>query len=103
MDLIISDEALLAVIQSKINLTIIDRILNDEPLAYIIGILIFMIFLLKVNQHVLIPRPETEKLVDWILENQTQVRVLDIGTGSGCIAIALASNRKDWMVRSNRC
>ena len=51
-----------------------------------------MIF--KVNENTLIPRPETEELVDWILKEGTDraVNVLDIGTGSGCIAIALAKN-----------
>jgi release factor glutamine methyltransferase len=52
----------------------------------------------EVNPNVLIPRPETEELVDWIIESQNselrtqKLKILDIGTGSGCIAISLAKN-----------
>ena len=59
------------------------------PLQYILGETTFCNFKLKVNKHALIPRPETEELVDWILEEDFK-SALDIGTGSGCIAIALA-------------
>lgn len=72
------------------------RLLNEEPIQYIIGDTDFYGLLLKVNQHVLIPRPETEELVDWILKDWQSINdtrklaILDIGTGSGCIAISLA-------------
>ncbi len=71
--------------------------LNDlvaqKPIQYIIGTTEFYGLEFMVNEHVLIPRPETEELVDWIVEdNKTsdKISILDIGTGSGCIAITLA-------------
>ena len=70
------------------------------PAQYIIGHAEFFGMQLKVDERVLIPRPETEELVDLILtENpEKNLKVLDIGTGSGAIAFALAKNRPDWSV-----
>src|SRR5690606_24555259 len=72
------------------------RLKNHEPIQYIIGETEFYGLPFKVNKHTLIPRPETEELVEWILNN-SEFRIqnsefLDIGTGSGCIAISLAKN-----------
>ena len=71
----------------------INRLLNHEPVQYVTGIAHFMDLKLEVNSNVLIPRPETEELLQWIIDdflNSTKtVKVLDIGTGSGCIALAL--------------
>jgi len=68
---------------------------QERPLQYILGVSHFMDLDFSVNEHVLIPRPETEELVRWLIAdygtNTTKpIKILDIGTGSGCIAIALA-------------
>lgn len=73
------------------------RLQNQEPIQYIIGATEFFSMPLKVNSATLIPRPETEELVQWVLDfaHETDIQVdslLDIGTGSGCIAIALAKH-----------
>ena len=71
------------------------QLLADVPLQQILGYCDFLDFTVKLSPDVLIPRPETEELVEWLLDSyQTfPTNVLDIGTGSGCIAIALA---KKW-------
>ena len=75
---------------------IIDQLQLQKPIQYILGETEFYGLRFKVNSSVLIPRPETEELVDWILKNNSnkskQLRILDIGTGSGCIPITLARN-----------
>jgi len=82
--------------QSKKVKLIVERLKKNEPLEYIIGKCEFFSLPFEVNSHTLIPRPETEELVDWIIrDNKTHkfdLRILDIGTGTGCIAISLAKN-----------
>lgn len=72
------------------------RLKKHEPVQYIIGETEFYGLDFKVNKYTLIPRPETEELVEWIISEfrfSTEViNILDIGTGSGCIAISLAKN-----------
>ena len=72
---------------------IADRLLEQEPIQYVLGQADFCGRTFIVNEHVLIPRPETEDLCRWINSQDTcpRVRLLDIGTGSGCIAITLAA------------
>ncbi|MBB3188543.1 peptide chain release factor N(5)-glutamine methyltransferase [Microbacter margulisiae] len=70
----------------------INRILKHEPIQYILGNVDFHGVTLKVDPRVLIPRPETEELVEWVLQDSNcgHCMILDCCTGSGCIAVALA-------------
>ena len=72
-------------------LQIVEELKSEKPIQYILGVTDFCGLTIKVNENVLIPRPETEELVDWILQDEFN-SALDVGTGSGCIAIALAKN-----------
>lgn len=69
---------------------IIEELRSWRPVQYIIGFADFYDMELEVGEGVLIPRPETEELVEWIAsESRPEATILDVGTGSGCIAIAL--------------
>lgn len=74
---------------------IVKDLKKHKPLAYILGEWEFYGLPFKVNEHTLIPRPETEELVQLILAENTQenLSILDIGTGSGCIAVSLKKNK----------
>lgn len=82
----------------------VDRVINEliagKPLQYALGLAYFSDLVLKVNQSVLIPRPETEELVSLIVRenNFKNPRILDVGTGSGCIALALAKHISNSIV-----
>ena len=81
----------------------IRRLQKNEPIQYIIGIESFFGLTFEVNPNVLIPRPETQELVSWIIEDyqsDDSVRILDIGTGSGCIPISLGKQLSKAEVES---
>ena len=85
---------------SKLSIALRD-LEREKPLQYILGTSHFMNLDFEVNSFVLIPRPETEELVEWILKNENDASpktILDIGTGSGCIAIALKQGAPNWKI-----
>lgn len=78
--------------------TLVTALKKEIPIQYLLGKTNFYGLDFEVNPNVLIPRPETEELVEWIIkensniEKHKELKILDIGTGSGCIAISLAKN-----------
>lgn len=95
----ISRNQLLVDPDKELEIKDIDRIIEElrswRPVQYVIGRADFDDMSLEVREGVLIPRPETEELVEWITsESVPEARILDVGTGSGCIAIALSRRLK---------
>lgn len=86
-----SDKDITSEVSDKIKQIIAD-LKTNKPIQHIIGETEFYELKFNVNEHTLIPRPETEELVKWILQHEF-TSALDIGTGSGCIAIALRKNK----------
>ena len=80
---------------------VVARRLSGEPIAYILGYQPFWTMDLLVTPDTLIPRPETECLIDWILTNyrdQSGLMIADLGTGTGAIALALGSEKAHWKI-----
>ena len=98
LTLVYGDDACLSSSQSGHLESLLERRLSGEPLAYIVGTREFYGLELNVNEHVLIPRQETELLVDIVLEYLPSFgpmpTVVDVGTGSGAVALAIAAHSK---------
>ena len=91
--ILLADEIDLADEKQTLFINALKRLKTHEPIQYVLGKTSFMDLEFKVNSSVLIPRPETEELVRLMLnEDLDGKKILDIGTGSGCIAISLAKN-----------
>lgn len=97
VDIVLRKDTIISGLTRRRIQEVVDRLLNDEPLQYILGRTRFCGSELIVTPDVLIPRPETEELVDIIVKKyaeRSDLRVLDLCTGSGCIAVALARGLK---------
>ena len=97
IDLALQPESIFSEKHIEVWNAILAKLQQEIPIQYILGKTHFYGLDFEVDENVLIPRPETEELVDWIVTNQqinksTNQQILDIGTGSGCIAISLAKN-----------
>jgi len=102
--LLINDKVVLNDSQEEVWVKSLERLRNDEPVAYILGKKEFFGLPFHVNSHVLIPRPDTETLVNWALSltyerdpsPQSAGCILDLGTGSGAVALSIKSVLKKW-------
>ena len=104
VDLALQPDLAFSESELKIWSSILEQLKKEIPIQYILGVTHFYGLEFEVNSAVLIPRPETEELVDWIVQKskiknqKSTIKILDIGTGSGCIAIALAKNLSNAQV-----
>jgi release factor glutamine methyltransferase len=99
--------AYLLALDAKISNEVLEQLRSDvhrlsmhEPLQYVLGNTIFYGLEIQCNPAALIPRPETEELVDWVL-NEVQLpscALIDLGTGTGCIPLAIKAKRPSWQV-----
>ena len=99
LDIVLDPHAEININNERYFLLTLNQLKKEIPVQYIMETTEFFGIPFSVNPDVLIPRPETEELVDWVIENTKEerennkpLRILDIGTGSGCIAISLAKN-----------
>ncbi len=96
---IIKASQILSTSQRELLYSSIPRLQEHEPIQYVINEAWFAGMRFFVDRNVLIPRPETEELVDWVAKEvkgqNSKVKILDVGTGSGCIAIALKNKLRD--------
>lgn len=102
-DLIIADEVRLSESDLLYFRGIVKRLQEHEPMQYVFGDTVFYDLEIKCDQRALIPRPETEELVDWIVQDFSSMKVdkiLDLCTGSGCIALALKNQFSETKIQA---
>jgi release factor glutamine methyltransferase len=91
-EIIVNKNTIFSEVNRQIMNSFVDKLKNNMPIQYILGKSYFYNAEFKVSPSVLIPRPETEELVDWVVADMRKLDsacILDIGTGSGCIAISI--------------
>ena len=99
MDYIVNPDLKLSNDQKENLMNAVSLLKTNMPIQYVLGESEFMSLKFNLNSNVLIPRPETEELVSWVIKDDNHYKtILDIGTGSGCIAIALAKFIKNSRV-----
>ena len=93
-DTILESEKMLKYVDISVLKNIVERLKKQEPIQYILSETNFYGFIFSTRKGILIPRPETEELVDWIIKDNkgSKKRYLDIGTGSGCIIVSISKN-----------
>jgi release factor glutamine methyltransferase len=102
-DLILVDEMRLSESDLLYFRSIVKRLQDHEPMQYVFGDTVFYDLEIKCDQRALIPRPETEELVDWIVQDFSSMKVdkiLDLCTGSGCIALALKNQFSETKIQA---
>jgi len=104
LDIALNPEHEISKAEERKFISAVERLKDHEPIQYIIGSTEFFGREFLVNKNVLIPRPETEELVDWIISDHRQLdkklKILDIGAGTGCIPISLKKELKNSEVLS---
>lgn len=103
VDFLMNPNVIISQVDKDFFSAVLLRLKNEEPIQYILNQTFFYSLLFEVDENTLIPRPETEELVEWIIKDQVllkkkDLRILDIGTGSGCIPIALSKNISNSVV-----
>ena len=104
IDLALHPDLTFSIEQMLVWNSLLEQLKCEVPVQYLLGKTSFYGLDFEVNPTVLIPRPETEELVDWIIKSlksrigNSKLKILDIGTGSGCIAISLAKNIENAQV-----
>jgi len=102
-DLILADEMRLSESDLLYFRSVVKRLQENEPMQYVFGETVFYDLEIKCDQRALIPRPETEELVDWIIQDfnsRKMDKILDLCTGSGCIALALKNQFSETKIQA---